>query len=435
MTNLLISLFIKDKENVKDAKVRNAYGKMAGIVGICCNIFLFATKFFAGIITGAISITADAFNNLSDAASSIITLVGFGMAGKPADEDHPFGHGRMEYVSGLVVSILILMMGVELFKTSVEKVIHPEVITEQWISYVILVISIALKFWMYMFNKGIGWRIHSETMKATAADSLNDCISTAAVVGGMLVFHYFHLNVDGIVGIFVACFVLWGGYESIKDTMNPLLGESPDPELIAKITETVLNHKMVIGVHDIVVHDYGPGRRIVSLHAEVPYNKDMMEVHDLMDHIEMRLMEEYHCEATIHMDPVVTDDEEVNETIQFDYYYGIEAEQFSFYRVPRLLIKDERFKGLSSDAKLLYGLMLDRMSLSMKNGWLDDENRAYIIYTVDAIMEDLGCAKATCVKIMKELDSEKGIGLIEKKRRGLGKPDIIYVKNFATISV
>ena len=314
MTNLLISLFIKDKENVKDAKVRNAYGKMAGIVGICCNIFLFATKFFAGIITGAISITADAFNNLSDAASSIITLVGFGMAGKPADEDHPFGHGRMEYVSGLVVSILILMMGVELFKTSVEKVIHPEVITEQWISYVILVISIALKFWMYMFNKGIGWRIHSETMKATAADSLNDCISTAAVVGGMLVFHYFHLNIDGIVGIFVACFVLWGGYESIKDTMNPLLGESPDPELIAKITETVLNHKMVIGVHDIVVHDYGPGRRIVSLHAEVPYNKDMMEVHDLMDHIEMRLMEEYHCEATIHMDPVVTDDEEVNET-------------------------------------------------------------------------------------------------------------------------
>ena len=267
MTNLLISLFIKDKENVKDAKVRNAYGKMAGIVGICCNIFLFATKFFAGIITGAISITADAFNNLSDAASSIITLVGFGMAGKPADEDHPFGHGRMEYVSGLV-----------------------------------------------MFNKGIGWRIHSETMKATAADSLNDCISTAAVVGGMLVFHYFHLNIDGIVGIFVACFVLWGGYESIKDTMNPLLGESPDPELIAKITETVLNHKMVIGVHDIVVHDYGPGRRIVSLHAEVPYNKDMMEVHDLMDHIEMRLMEEYHCEATIHMDPVVTDDEEVNET-------------------------------------------------------------------------------------------------------------------------
>ena len=267
MTNLLISLFIKDKENIKDSKVRNAYGKMAGIVGICCNIFLFATKFFAGIITGAISITADAFNNLSDAASSIITLVGFDIAGKPADEDHPFGHGRMEYVSGLVVSILILMMGFELFKTSVEKVIHPEVITEQWISYVILAISIALKFWMYLFNKGIGWRIHSETMKATAADSLNDCISTAAVVGGMLVFHYFHLNIDGIVGIFVACFVLWGGYESIKDTLNPLLGESPDPEL-----------------------------------------------HDLMDHIEMRLMEEYHCEATIHMDPVVTDDAEVNET-------------------------------------------------------------------------------------------------------------------------
>lgn len=314
MVGLLSRVFIKDREDVENPKVRQSYGVLCGTVGIVLNILLFAGKWLAGFLSGSIAITADAFNNLSDAASSIITLVGFDIAGKPADEDHPFGHGRMEYVSGLVVSILILMMGFELFKTSVEKVIHPEVITEQWISYVILAISIALKFWMYLFNKEIGWRIHSETMKATAADSLNDCISTAAVVGGMLVFHYFHLNIDGIVGIFVACFVLWGGYESIKDTLNPLLGESPDPELIAKITETVLNHKMVIGVHDIVVHDYGPGRRIVSLHAEVPYNKDMMEVHDLMDHIEMRLMEEYHCEATIHMDPVVTDDAEVNET-------------------------------------------------------------------------------------------------------------------------
>lgn len=314
MTNLLISLFIKNKDHVEDSSVRNAYGKMAGIVGIMCNLFLFAGKFFAGVITGAISITADAFNNLSDAASSIITLVGFDMAGKPADKDHPFGHGRMEYVSGLVVSLLILMMGVELFKSSVEKVLHPEVISEQWISYMILVVSIFVKFWMYMFNRSIGWKIHSETMKATASDSLNDCVSTAAVFGGMLIFHYFHLNVDGVVGIVVACFVLWGGYESVRDTLNPLLGESPDPELVTKIKEMVLRHEMVIGVHDIVVHDYGPGRRIVSLHAEVPATENIMEVHDVMDHIEMRLMEEYHCEATIHMDPVVTNDEEVTET-------------------------------------------------------------------------------------------------------------------------
>lgn len=314
MTNLLISLFIKNKDHVEDSNVRNAYGKMAGIVGIMCNLFLFAGKFFAGVITGAISITADAFNNLSDAASSIITLVGFDMAGKPADKDHPFGHGRMEYVSGLVVSLLILMMGVELFKSSVEKVLHPEVISEQWISYMILVVSIFVKFWMYMFNRSIGWKIHSETMKATASDSLNDCVSTAAVFGGMLIFHYFHLNIDGVVGIVVACFVLWGGYESVRDTLNPLLGESPDPELVTKIKEMVLRHEMVIGVHDIVVHDYGPGRRIVSLHAEVPATENIMEVHDVMDHIEMRLMEEYHCEATIHMDPVVTNDEEVTET-------------------------------------------------------------------------------------------------------------------------
>ena len=313
MTNLLISLFIKNKDRVEDSNVRNAYGKMAGIVGIMCNLFLFAGKFFAGVITGAISITADAFNNLSDAASSIITLVGFDMAGKPADKDHPFGHGRMEYVSGLVVSLLILMMGVELFKSSVGKVLHPEVISEQWISYMILVVSIFVKFWMYMFNRSIGWKIHSETMKATASDSLNDCVSTAAVFGGMLIFHYFHLNVDGVVGIVVACFVLWGGYESVRDTLNPLLGQSPDPELVTKIKEMVLRHEMVIGVHDIVVHDYGPGRRIVSLHAEVPATENIMEVHDVMDHIEMRLMEEYHCEATIHMDPVVTNDEEVTE--------------------------------------------------------------------------------------------------------------------------
>lgn len=316
MTNLLISLFIKDKENINDAKVRNAYGILGGIVGILCNVALFSGKFFAGIATGAISITADAFNNLSDAASSIVTLGGFYIAGKPADEDHPFGHGRMEYVSGLVVALAILLMGVELFKSSVEKILHPESITFQMVSIVILLVSILVKFWMSVFNRKIGDKIQSETMKATAKDSLNDCISTTAVLAGMLIFRFLGYNLDGFIGIFVACFVLWGGYEAVKDTMNPLLGETPDPELVKNIEEMVLRHKMVIGVHDMIVHDYGPGRRIVSLHAEVPANIDILEAHDMIDHIEMRLMQEYHCEATIHMDPVMIDDEETMKTKQ-----------------------------------------------------------------------------------------------------------------------
>ncbi len=314
MTKLLISLFVKNSGNVTDAKVRSAYGTLGGMVGIVCNLLLFAGKFFAGIITGAISITADAFNNLSDAASSIITLIGFYIAGKPADEDHPFGHGRMEYVSGLIVSLAILLMGFELLKSSIEKIIHPENITFQIISVVILIVSILVKFWMAVFNKSIGNRIQSEAMNATATDSLNDCISTAAVLGGMLIFYFLGYNLDGIIGVLVACFVLWGGYGAIKDTLNPLLGELPDPQLVDNIEDMVMRHDMVIGVHDMIVHDYGPGRRIVSLHAEVPYTVDIMEAHDMIDHIEMRLMQEYQCEATIHMDPVVTDDEETTKT-------------------------------------------------------------------------------------------------------------------------
>lgn len=310
MTELLISLFIKNKEDIKNTSVRNAYGRLGGFVGILCNVLLFGGKFFAGIITGAISITADAFNNLADAASSIITLIGFHIAGKPADEDHPFGHGRMEYVSGLVVALAILMMGFELFKSAVSKILNPEDIRFQVISVVILVVSIFVKFWMSLFNRKIGNRIESETMKATATDSLNDCISTAAALGGMLIFRFLGYNLDGYIGIFVACFVLYGGYGAVKDTLNPLLGETPDPELVKNIEEMVLSHDMIIGVHDMIVHDYGPGRRIVSLHAEVPYNVDILDAHDLIDHVEMRLMQKYQCEATIHMDPVVTDDQE-----------------------------------------------------------------------------------------------------------------------------
>lgn len=313
MTKVILNLFMKkEKDNTDSPKVRNKMGTIGGVVGIICNVILFALKFFAGIVTGAISITADAFNNLADAASSVITLIGFYIAGKPADEDHPFGHGRMEYVSGFVVALAILMMGFELLQSAIGKIIDPEDIHFQVISVVILVVSILVKFWMASFNKYVGNLIDSETLRATAKDSLFDCISTAAVLVGLLLYRFAELNLDGWFGLLVAGFVLWGGYGTVKDTVNPLLGETPDAELVKAIEDMVLHHDTIIGVHDMIIHDYGPGRRIVSLHAEVPANVDILEAHDLIDHVEKRIMQEYLCEATIHMDPVVIDDDEIN---------------------------------------------------------------------------------------------------------------------------
>ncbi|MDD4372026.1 MAG: cation diffusion facilitator family transporter [Anaerostipes sp.] len=312
MTDLLVRLFIKDKDNVTDPLVRQKYGTMGGCVGIACNIFLFLIKILGGWLTGAISIMADAFNNLSDAASSVITLIGFRMAGKPADKDHPFGHGRIEYISGMIVSFLIILMGFELLKTSIDKIIHPEEITFRMISVVILVVSILVKFWMAAFNKSVGIRINSEAMKATATDSLSDCISTTAVLIGILLFHFLGWNVDGIVGVIVSCFVMWAGVDAAKDTLQPLLGEAPDSEFVMEIQRMVMDHDMVVGVHDMMIHDYGPGRCIISLHAEVPHTVDILEAHDVIDNIEFQLMEQFQCDATIHMDPIVMDDAETD---------------------------------------------------------------------------------------------------------------------------
>lgn len=312
MTDLLVRWFIRDKENINDTKVRQSYGRLSGFVGICCNVLLFALKLIAGLATGAVSIMADAFNNLSDAASSVVTLIGFYMAGKPADLGHPYGHGRIEYLSGLFIAAAILMTGVELMKSSVEKIIHPETPDFSAMSIVILVISILLKMWMAGFNSKLGKRIQSEAMKATAADSLSDCISTSAVLIGVFVAMVTGKNLDGWIGALVALFVCFAGFSAAKDTIQPLLGQAPDPELVKRIRERVLKEEKILGVHDLVVHDYGPGRRMISLHAEISYKEDILEAHDLIDNIERNLMKEFQCSATIHMDPVVTDDEEMN---------------------------------------------------------------------------------------------------------------------------
>lgn len=312
MIELLVKCFVKDNKNIHDGKVRQSYGRLAGIVGILCNILLFFLKLTAGIATGAVSIMADAFNNLSDAASSVVTLIGFYMAGKPADLNHPFGHGRIEYLSGLFVSAAILMTGLELMKSSIEKIIHPEVLSFSIVSVIILIASILVKLWMAHFNSKLGGRIQSEAMKATAADSLSDCVSTSAVLLGVVIAMLTGKNFDGWFGALVAVFVCFAGLSAAKDTIQPLLGQAPDPDLVKKIKAKVMSEDMILGVHDLIVHDYGPGRRMISLHAEVSYKEDILEAHDLIDNIERDLMKEFQCDAIIHMDPVVTDDEEMN---------------------------------------------------------------------------------------------------------------------------
>ncbi len=313
MIDLLVRIFVKNPENVNASQVRQEYGVLSGGVGILCNLVLFLFKLLAGFLTGAVSIMADAFNNLSDAGSSVVTLIGFKMAGKPADTEHPFGHGRIEYLSGLFVAMAILLMGYELLRSSVDKILHPEELEFKVISVVILIAAILVKFWMAHFNFKLGKKISSEAMKATATDSLSDCISTGAVLAGLLIYGCFHVNLDGYIGLFVAILVLVAGYNAVKDTIQPLLGSAPDPEIVEQIHELVLSEPMILEIHDMVIHDYGPGRRMVSLHAEVAYDVDILAAHDMIDNIEQKLEEKFQYEATIHMDPVITDDEELKD--------------------------------------------------------------------------------------------------------------------------
>ena len=309
----LVRLFIKDCDNVTDPAVRERYGILSGAVGIALNLLLSAGKLFAGLMTGSISITADAFNNLSDAGSSVVTLVGFKLAGQKADDGHPFGHGRMEYLAGLLVSLMILLVGVELGRSSIGKILHPEAVDFSLVSTGILAASILVKLWMGQFNRGLGRKIGSAAMAAPAADSLSDAVATAAVLAGTLVNRFAHVNIDGWVGLAVAVFILRSGWGAAKDTINPLLGESPDPELVKQLRDLVLSHPQVVGMHDLIIHDYGPGRRLCSFHAEVPQDADILDAHDAIDHIEREIKEKFGIETTVHMDPIATADEKVNQ--------------------------------------------------------------------------------------------------------------------------
>ncbi|MGM9653595.1 MAG: cation diffusion facilitator family transporter [Eubacteriales bacterium] len=313
MTNFLVRTFVRDYEDTENARVRMAYGRLSGIVGIVCNCVLFLGKLLAGTISGSVSITADAVNNLSDASSSVISLLGFKMASKPADPEHPYGHARYEYLSGLVISVLILLVGLEVLRSGVEKILHPETVAFSWLAVGILAASILVKLWMAFFNRRLGREIHSETLHASAADSRNDVITTSAVLCAMLISHYAHINLDGYMGAAVALFILYSGVGLVQDTISPLLGRAPDPETVRSIHDRILTYPGVLGTHDLMIHDYGPGRQFASVHVEMAAEENILESHDVIDNIERDFLARDGLHLIVHLDPIVTADSEVGE--------------------------------------------------------------------------------------------------------------------------
>ena len=312
LTNFLIQRFIADFDQTKLPAVRMRYGNLSGRVGLVVNFLLFGIKLTLGLMSGAISIVADAIHNLADAGSSIVTLLGFRLAAKPADPEHPFGHGRIEYLAGLCIAAAIMLIGAELMKSSVEKLLAPEPMDADGSMMIILLCSIVLQLWLGRFNRHIGQTIHSAAIEAAAADSLNDCIATTVVVLSLGVYYFAGYDIDGAAGVLVALFILHSGWGAARDTIQPLLGQAPDPELVRSIEDMVLDQENICGIHDLIIHDYGPGRIFASLHAEIPSTMDIMEAHELMDGLEVKLQREFHMQVTVHMDPIVMDDPEVN---------------------------------------------------------------------------------------------------------------------------
>jgi len=312
MFALLARIFIKDSKNYTDPKVRVQYGVLSGVFGFFLNIVLFIGKIIVGTVCGSISMTADAFNNLTDAGSSVVTFIGFRLASKPTDREHPFGHGRMEYVAGLTVAILILTVGLELAKSSVEGIINPVGIDFSYVAVGVLCASILVKLYMFLYNRAVARKIDSAAMKAVASDSISDCLATFTVLLSLLANKFFGWQIDAICGLLVAFFIFLNGFKSAKETIGLLLGTAPDKELVDEVIATVKAHSEVIGVHDLMVHNYGPGRQFISLHAEVDSRSDIIAVHDTIDNIERELEKKYKCIAVIHMDPVLVGDEKTD---------------------------------------------------------------------------------------------------------------------------
>ena len=313
MTETLVRLFVKNSRDTADPAVRTAYGNLASWVGIFCNLLLCAGKFLAGTLSGSISIAADAVNNLSDASSSVVSLIGFKLGARPADDEHPYGHARFEYLAGLAVAVMVLVIGLELLKSSVEKILNPAPVTFSWVAMAVLAASIAVKLWMALFNRALGKRINSGSLIATAADSRNDVLTTSAVLAASLISHFAKVELDGWMGVGVALFILYSGVGLVRDTIDPLLGLAPDPELVQYIHDKIMSYPGVLGTHDLMVHDYGPGRQFASVHVELAAEDDVMASHELIDDIERDFLKNDRLPVVIHFDPIVTSDAQMGD--------------------------------------------------------------------------------------------------------------------------
>lgn len=351
MVSFLARLLIKEHDNYTSPTVRIAYGMLTGIVGITLNVLLFFGKFIAGALANSVSVMADAFNNLSDAGSSLMSLIGFRLSGQKPDPKHPFGHGRIEYIAGLIVSLLIILMGVDLMQSGIDAIGNPEPVEFSWLTVGILGASILVKFYMFLYNRGVGKKIASQTLQATASDSFSDMASTAAVLLSTLLSHYFGWRLDGIAGVLVAGFILYTGIKSAKETVDPLLGLPPEKEYVKRIEGIVRSHPEVTGIHDMLVHNYGPGREVVSLHAEVSADGDILKLHDVIDNIEKELHDALNCRATIHMDPICTDDAETNRlcAVAAELVRGID---------PNMTIHDFRIVAGPTHTNLLFDVVV-----------------------------------------------------------------------------
>lgn len=312
MTDLLIKLCIRNKDDVNNEKVREKYGLLSSITGIVVNILLSIFKIIIGILANSMSIISDGLNNVTDAGSSVITMIGFKISNKEVDNDHPWGHGRMEYITAFIVDILIILVGIELFQSSVQKIIHPELPAVSNVTIVLLVVAVLVKLWLFVFYRKIAKLINSSAIKANSYDSISDSVSTLVVLGATIVARFSNISIDGFASLFVSAFILFTGFKALKEIIDILLGGKPDEEFVEAITEFTKSYPMISGIHDIMVHDYGPGRKIVSFHAEVPDNCDICKAHDVIDGLEQDLYKEFKCITTIHMDPIVVNDEKIN---------------------------------------------------------------------------------------------------------------------------
>ena len=325
VSNFLVNKFVKNNDDIKNEKVRSAYGVFGGIVGIIINLILFAIKLTVGLVASSIAIMADAFNNLSDAASSIVTIIGFKMADKPADAEHPFGHGRMEYISALIVAFMVMLVGIQFIRSSIERILNPVSITFELIPFILLLVSILFKLWLSKFNKFIGDKINSSALKAASVDALGDVFTSSCVTISFLASKFTSFPIDGYFGLIVAVFIVYSGYNLVKETVNPLLGEAPDPKLVNNIKDMVLSYEHVTGVHDLIIHNYGPGRCMASIHAEIPSDISVMKIHEIIDTAEREISDRLNIYLVIHMDPicVFTDEvktayDEINKIIKYN---------------------------------------------------------------------------------------------------------------------